>query len=79
MTEFKVQVDDKVINTFGYSIVENYLHEFVSKLYLKISAQEMLKEIQKIDLENDNNWQIARDLAWKQESYRFSKFLTNAL
>jgi len=75
MTELKVQIDDNLINTFGYTEIEKYLNDYISKLYVKISANEMLKELQDIDLVNDEQWQVARDLAWNQESYRYAKFL----
>ena len=52
MQEIKIQLDEKLVQTFGYSTIEQQINEFVSKLYLKISAQEMLKGIQEIDLEN---------------------------
>lgn len=75
MQEIKIQLDDKLIQTFGYSTIEKQIMDFVGKLYLKISAQEMLKGIKDIDLENDEKWQTARELAWKQESSRYVKFL----
>ncbi|MCD4797273.1 MAG: hypothetical protein K8R49_08935 [Candidatus Cloacimonetes bacterium] len=75
MQEIKIQLDDKLIQTFGYSKIEKQIMDFVGKLYLKISAQEMLKGIKDIDLENDEKWQTARELAWKQEGDRYIKFL----
>ncbi len=75
MTELKVQIDDTLIKTYGYTEIEKYLYDFISKLYVKISADEMLKGLQEIDLENDEKWNVARDLAWKQESYRYAKYL----
>jgi len=79
MTELKIQIDDTLIKTYGYNEIEKNLYDFITKLYVKISAKEMLKGIQEIDLENDEKWNIARDLAWKQESYRFAKFLPISL
>ncbi len=75
MRELKIQIDDKLIQTFGYSTIEQQVHDFINKLYLKISAQEMLKGIQETDLENDEKWQTARELAWKQENHRYIKYL----
>ncbi len=75
MTELKIQIDDTLIKTYGYSEIEKFVNDFISKLYIKISANEMLKGIQEIDLENDQQWNVARELAWKQESYRYEKFL----
>jgi len=76
MRELKIQIDDKLIQTYGYSNIEQQVLDFINKMYLKISAQEMLKGIQEIDLENDEKWQAARELAWKQENHRYIKFLT---
>jgi hypothetical protein len=76
MRELKIQIDDKLIQTYGYSNIEQQVLDFINKMYLKISAQEMLKGIQEIDLENDEKWQVARELAWKQENHRYIKFLT---
>lgn len=75
MQEIKIQLDDKLIQTLGYSKIEKKIIDFVGKLYLKISAQEMLKGIKDIDLENDEKWQTAREFAWKQEGGRYIKFL----
>jgi hypothetical protein len=68
MTELKIQIDDALIKTYGYSEIEKNLYDFISKLYIKISANEMLKDMQEIDLENDDKWNTARDLAWKQQN-----------
>lgn len=76
MTELKIQIDDTLIKTYGYTEIEKYLNDYISKLYFKIAANEMLKGIQEIDLENDEKWNVARELAWKQESYRYTKFLS---
>jgi len=75
MQELKIQLDDKLVQTFGFATIEQQVADFISKLYLKISAQEMLKGIQEVDLVNDEKWKIARELAWKQESIRYIKFL----
>lgn len=75
MKEVKIQIDEKLIQTFGYSVIEEQIQDFVTKLYLKISAQEMLKGIKDIDLEKDKKWETARELAWKQESNRYIKLV----
>ncbi len=75
-TEFRLLVDNKLVQMFGYNEIEKYLQDYISNLYLKISAKEMLQGIQEVNLENDENWQIARDLAWNQEGHKFNKFLT---
>ena len=75
MQEIKIQIDEKLVQSFGFSSIEQQIQDFISKLYLKASAQEMLKGIKNIDLENDKKWQVARELAWKQENHRYIKFL----
>jgi len=75
MKELTIKVDDKLVKLLGYSTIEQQVQDFTNRLYLKISAQEMLKEIQDIDIENDPKWHIARELAWKQESQKYLKTL----
>jgi hypothetical protein len=70
MVEFKVQLAESVVNTFGYQQVESYLEDFVQKMLLKAAAQEALEELSTIDLQNDEEWQAARHLAWQQEKYK---------
>jgi hypothetical protein len=72
MVEFKVQLDESIVKTFGYTQVESYLQVFVKKMLLKAAAQDVLEELPTIDLENDHEWQSARDLAWQQEKYKYS-------
>jgi len=72
---FCLKKNDKLIQTFGYSIIEQQIKDFVNKLYLRISAQEMLKGIQEIDLENDEKWNNARELAWEQENNKYINLL----
>ncbi len=75
MTELKIKIDDSLINFMGYDEIEKSINDYISQLFLKISANDMLNEFEKIDLENDKDWKIARELAWKQERNSFSKFL----
>jgi hypothetical protein len=72
MVEFKIQVEEKYVQSIGYKEIEQYLQEIIQKIHLKISAHEMLKDLQNLDLENDREWQAARELAWKEESYKYS-------
>jgi len=74
MTELKIKIDDSLINFIGYEEIEKNINDYISQLYLKISANEMLNEFEKIDLENDKDWKISRELAWKQEGNSFSKY-----
>ena len=75
MIELKIRVEDNIVQLFGYKELERQLHEYVSNLYLKIAAKEMQKGIAEIDLENDEKWQVARELAWDQEKHKYGKFL----
>ncbi len=71
MTEFKIQLEDSLVQQFGYVEVDNYLEELVKKLYLKMAAQEILQDLEEIDLENDLQWQSARKSAWEQEKSKY--------
>lgn len=71
MVEFKIQVDESIVQTFGYKQVEVYLQDFAKKMLLKASAHDILEEINTIDLQNDKEWQTARHLAWQQEKHKY--------
>jgi len=71
MVEFKIQLDESVVQTFGHKQVENYLQEFVKNMLLKAAAQDVLEDLETIDLQNDKEWQTARHLAWQQEKDKY--------
>jgi hypothetical protein len=71
MVEFKIQVEEKYVQSIGYKEIEQYLQDIIQKIHLKISAREMLKDMQSLDLENDREWQTARTLAWQEQGYKY--------
>lgn len=64
-------MEESVVQTLGYREVEKRLEDFAQKLILKLAAQDILEELPTIDLENDKEWQMARNLAWEQEMHRY--------
>jgi len=77
MTEFKVQLDDKLVQTLGYSTIEEYLKSYLNQIILKMSSQDALKDLDDIHLENDIRWNIAREKAWKEQGYKYQRNLSN--
>jgi hypothetical protein len=77
MTEFKVQLDDKVVQMFGYDTIENYLKAYMNQIILKLSSQDALKDLENIQLENDERWMIAREGAWKEQGHKYQRNLSN--
>ena len=77
MTEFKVQLDDKLVQTLGYSTIEKYLKAYINQIILKISSQEVLSDLDSIHLENDEKWRIAREGAWKEQGHKYQRNLSN--
>lgn len=71
MVEFKIQLEDSIVQSFGYKQVENYLQDFVKKMLLKAAAQDVLDDLNTIDVQNDKEWQTARHLAWQQEKHNY--------
>ncbi len=71
MVEFKIQLEESFVQTMGYKQIESYLQEFMQKVVLKLAAQDILKDLQNIDLENDKEWQVSRNLAWQQEKHKY--------
>ena len=76
MKEIKIRIDDTLVETFGYSLIETKLQDFVSKLLVKFSAMEILKDLNDTDLTNNTDWIEARELAWEQEKERYLKSIT---
>ncbi len=71
MVEFKLQLDEAFVQTLGYNQIENYLKEYLQKLQLKASTSDILADLDKFDLVNDEQWQLARNIAWEQEKPKF--------
>ena len=75
MTEFKVQLEDKVVQTIGYKNIEKLLSDYINQIELRMSAQDALIDLKSIDLDNDDKWKIAREQAWKEQGYKYHKSL----
>ena len=73
MVEFKVQLEESLVKTWGYQAIEQQLQDLAQKAVLKLAAQDILEDLSGIDLKNDKEWQLARDLAWQQEKHRYTK------
>lgn len=71
MTEFKIKLDDQVVQTIGYNTIQQYIDKHILKMILKLSSQEILKDLEEIDMENDAQWKIAREEAWKAQSTKY--------
>lgn len=71
MVEFKIQLEESFVQNLGHKQIEGYLQEFMQKIVIKISAQDILKDLENTNLENDKEWQISRNLAWQQEKYKY--------
>jgi len=71
MVEFKVQVEESVVQSVGYNKIDKQLNDFMRKIILKIAAQDILDDLKSFDLENDAEWKISRNLAWEQEKHKY--------
>jgi hypothetical protein len=71
MVEFKLQLDEAFVQTLGYNQIENYLKEYLQKLQLKASANDILANLDEFDLVNDEQWKLSRSIAWEQEKNKF--------
>jgi hypothetical protein len=71
MVEFKIQLEESFVQTMGHKQTETYLQEFIQKAVRKLAAQDILKDLETIDLENNKEWQVSRSLAWQQEKHKY--------
>ncbi len=72
-TELTIAIDNSLMETIGKSEIEKSLQEWLVRLQLKAAAKDVLDDLAEFDLTNDPQWQVARELAWKQEE---AKYLT---
>lgn len=70
MTEFTIQVDDKIVRDFGKDVLERYFQEFYSQALLKLAAKDILKDWDDEEV-NDKQWQAARERAWQKQGNYF--------
>jgi hypothetical protein len=63
MVEFKVQIEEDIVNEYGKDILEQYLQEYLTKAILKLAAKEILDDLKAIDIK-DKSWLKARERAW---------------
>ena len=76
MTEFKIQVDDQVVNDFGKDRLELFFQDFYSKALLKLAASEILKDMDDSELQ-DESWKFARERAWQKHGQYFINVIAN--
>ena len=77
MTEFKIQVDDKVVKDFGKDSLERFFQEFYTQALLKLAARDILKDWNDEEID-DKQWQFARERAWQKNGHYFLNVIANA-
>jgi len=55
----------------GRQQIETKIGECLKELKRKIDLQEAVKELDSLQLSNDSNWQVARNLAWETYKHNF--------
>jgi hypothetical protein len=77
MTEFKIQVDDKVVKDFGKELLERFFQDYYTKALLKLAAKEILKDWDDNETQ-DETWLFAREQAWQKNGHYFINVIANA-
>ncbi len=72
--EISIDVNEDLVESLGLDAIKDHLITVVSRLELKMAAQEALAELATVDLTNDPEWQAARTLAWEQEKHHFTRY-----
>jgi hypothetical protein len=71
MTQITLKIDDSIVETLGRQQIETKIGECLKELKRKIDLQEAVKELDSLQLSNDSNWQVARNLAWEIYKHNF--------
>ena len=69
MSEFIVKIEDDIVQVLGKQTIEQYLQAFIAQTILKAAANDILKDYQKDDITNDENWLKARKNALLNDRY----------
>lgn len=60
MTEFKIQVEDSVIQAIGIKAIEEQLQKLVELLQFRAAVPELLADLEEIDHSKDEHWEAAK-------------------
>lgn len=71
MTQITLKIDDSIVETLGRQQIETKIGEWLKELKRKIDLQEAAEELDTLQLSNDQNWQVARTLAWETYKHNF--------
>ena len=71
MVEFKIQLEDSLVQAIGHSQIQTYLQEVVKKMLLKTAVQDILEDLKSNDFQNDSDFINAKHLAWQQEKHKY--------
>lgn len=71
MIEFQIQMEESLVKAYGHTEVERYLQEIAHQALLKFAPKGLLADLPTIDLENDDEWKLAWELAWNQEAHKY--------
>ncbi len=71
MVEFKIQLEERIVESIGGKKIEDDLQLFSQRIILEDAAQNILQDLQENDLENNTEWQLARSIAWKQQQHKY--------
>jgi hypothetical protein len=71
MTQITLKIDDSIVETLGRQQIETKIGEWLKELKRKIDLQEAVEELDSLQLSNDSNWQVARNLAWETYKHNY--------
>jgi hypothetical protein len=72
MVEFKIELEESLVQSIGREVIENNLQDIIRKAMIHLASQEALDDLKTIDLQNDKEWQAARQSAWEQEKHKYT-------
>ncbi|MDZ7935286.1 MAG: hypothetical protein U5M51_10035 [Emticicia sp.] len=71
MTQITLKIDDSIVETLGRQQIEAKIAEWLEELKRKIDLQDAIEELDTLQLNNDQNWQVSRNLAWETYKHNF--------
>lgn len=71
MTQITLKLDDSLVEGIGKEKIEQLIKDWLYQYKRKQALKEAVDDISTIDLTNDPQWQVARNLAWETYKHNF--------
>ena len=71
MTQITLKLEDSLVEGIGKEQIERLIKDWLHQYKRKQALKEAAEDLSSINLTNDPQWQVARNLAWESYKHNF--------